>query len=114
MEARAATRASASPAAGWTTSQLDNTGNAAFRTPSFFGLDAHASALPRALGSPHGEPRLRVQATNLLNDHRLWPGGYSYLYLEPRRRRAATRSPAARYYYPLATRSVFVTLDVRF
>jgi hypothetical protein len=93
-------------------SQLDNTGNAAFRTPSFFGLDAHAS-LSLARWFAHGEPRLRVAATNLLGERRMWPGGYSYLYLN--RDDAGTETLAgSSYYYPLATRSVFVTLDVRF
>ena len=93
-------------------SQLDNTGNAAFRTPSFFGLDAFAS-VSLARWFAHGEPRLRVQATNLLNDHRIWPGGYSYLYLNRDEMGAETLAGSS-YYYPLATRSVFVTLDVRF
>jgi hypothetical protein len=60
-----------------------------------------------------GEPRIRVQATNLLNDHHLWVSGYSYLFFD---RDAAGQDTleGTRYYYPLATRSVFVTLDVRF
>jgi iron complex outermembrane receptor protein len=92
--------------------QLDNTGNAAFRTPSFVSLDAQASV---SLGRwvKRGEPRIRVQATNLLDDRRLWPSGYSYLYFvrDPDGRDALEGVP---YYYPLATRSVYVTLDVRF
>jgi iron complex outermembrane receptor protein len=93
-------------------SQLDNTGNPDFRTPSFFGLDAFAS-LTLSRWFAHGEPRLRVQATNLLNDKRMWPGGYSYLYLNRDESGAETLAGSS-YYYPLATRSVFVTLDVRF
>jgi len=92
--------------------QLDNTGNPAFRTPSFFGLDASAS-LSLVRWFRHGEPRLRVQATNLLNDRRTWPGGYSYLYLYRDDAGGETLAGSS-YYYPLATRSVFVTLDVRF
>jgi iron complex outermembrane receptor protein len=90
--------------------QLDNTGNLAFRTPSWFNLDARLS-LSLGRWVKRGEPRIRVQATNLLDDDRLWPSGYSYLYF-----RRGTGGPdtldGTSYYYPLATRGVFVTLDV--
>jgi outer membrane receptor protein involved in Fe transport len=92
--------------------QLDNTGNPAFQTPSWFNLDARLS-LSLARWVRRGEPRIRVQATNLLDDDRLWPSGYSYLYF----RRGAGGSDTLEgtsYYYPLATRSVYVTLDVTF
>jgi hypothetical protein len=92
--------------------QLDNTGNPGFRTPSFFTLDAQASvSLARFV--KRGEPRVRVQATNLLDDERQWPSGYSYLFFV----RDGSGSDAlggTAYYYLLATRSVYVTLDVRF
>jgi iron complex outermembrane recepter protein len=91
--------------------QLDNTGNPAFRTPSFFTLDAQASlSLERWV--KRGQPRIRVQATNLLDERRSWPAGYSYLYLV--RDGGSERLEGTSYYYPLATRSVYVTLDVRF
>ena len=92
--------------------QLDNTGNPGFRTPSFFSLDAQASVSLRRWVK-QGEPRVRVQATNLLDDDRIWPSGYSYLYFV---RDGAGRDAleGVPYYYPLATRSVYVTLDVRF
>jgi iron complex outermembrane receptor protein len=93
-------------------SQLDNTGNPTFRTPSWFNLDARLS-LSLARWVKRGEPRIRVQATNLLDDDRIWPSGYSYLYFV-----RASGGPDAlagtSYYYPLATRSVYVTLDVSF
>jgi iron complex outermembrane receptor protein len=91
---------------------LDNTGNPGFRTPSWFDLDGQV-ALSLGRWVKRGEPRIRVQATNLLDDHRLWPSGYSYLFFT---RDAAGQDTleGTRYYYPLATRSVFVTLDVRF
>jgi iron complex outermembrane receptor protein len=92
--------------------QLDNTGNPDFRTPSFFSLDGQAS-LSLARWVPRGAPRLRVQATNLLGSRRLWPGGYSYLFFT-RDAAGAEALSGSSYYYPLATRSVFVTLDVRF
>jgi iron complex outermembrane receptor protein len=92
--------------------QLDNTGRPDYRTPSWFRLDAQASlSLERWV--KRGAPRLRVQAVNLLDDDRLWPSGYSYEYFV---RDAAGDETllGTRYYYPLATRSVYVTLDVRF
>jgi iron complex outermembrane receptor protein len=92
--------------------QLDNTGNPGFRTPSFFDLDAQASVSLRRWVK-RGEPRVRVQATNLLDDDRLWPSGYSYLYFA-RDGAGGDALEGTRYYYPLATRSVYVTLDVRF
>ena len=92
--------------------QLDNTGNPGFRTPSFFGLDAVAS-VSLARWVRRGEPRLRVQATNLLDERRMWPAGYSYLYFD-RDASGADTLAGSSYYYPLATRSVFATLDVRF
>jgi iron complex outermembrane receptor protein len=92
--------------------QLDNTGNPGFRTPSFFDLDLQAT-LSLARWVKRGAPRVRVQATNLLDGDRLWPSGYSYLYFV---RDGAGRDAleGTAYYYPLATRSVYVTLDVRF
>jgi iron complex outermembrane receptor protein len=91
--------------------QLDNTGNPAFRTPSFFTLDVQASlSLERWV--KRGAPRIRVQATNLLDDRRSWPSGYSYLYFV--RDGGSDTLNGTSYYYPLATRSVYVTLDVRF
>ena len=91
--------------------QLDNTGNPGFRTPSFFTLDLQASlSLERWV--KRGEPRIRVQATNLLDDRRSWPAGYSYLYFV--RDGGSDTLEGTAYYYPLATRSVYVTLDVRF
>ena len=54
-----------------------------------------------------------MQVTNLLDDHKLWPSGYSYLYFA-RDAEGRDTLEGTRYYYPLATRSVYVTLDVRF
>jgi len=109
----------ASPAVGalltgrWVdAAQLDNTGNPAYRTPSFFDLDLQAT-VSLARWVKRGEPKIRVMATNLLDDRRAWPSGYSYLYFV---RDAAGRDTleGTASYYPLATRSVYVTLDVRF
>jgi len=91
--------------------QLDNTGDPAFRTPAFFTLDAQASLSLRRLVAK-GEPRIRVQASNLLNQRRSWPSGYSYLYYLRDAGRDTLEGTS--YYYPLATRSVYATLEVRF
>jgi iron complex outermembrane receptor protein len=93
-------------------SQLDNTGRADFQTPSWFDLDGQLS-LSLASIVKRGEPRIRVQATNLLDNERIWPSGYSYLYFVRDAEGRDTFAGTA-YYYPLATRSVYVTLDVRF
>jgi iron complex outermembrane receptor protein len=92
-------------------SQLDNTGNPDFRTPSYFDLDLQASL---SLGKlvRRGAPRIRVAATNLLDNQRIWPSGYSYLYFT--RDGGQDTLAGTSYYYPQATRSVYVTLDVRF
>jgi len=91
--------------------QLDNTGNPGFRTPSYFNLDLQASLSLRKLVH-HGEPRIRVQATNLLDDGRIWPAGYSYLFFT--REAGQDTLGGTSYYYPQATRSVYVTLELRF
>jgi hypothetical protein len=93
-------------------SQLDNTDDRRFATPAFFNLDAHAS-LSLARWVKKGGPRLRVQVNNLLNGQRHWPSGYSYLFLT-RDEAGSESAQGVPYYYPLATRSLFVNLDVRF
>jgi len=93
---------------------LDNTGNPAFKAPGFFGLDADASvALSRLMPFAAGAgPRLRVQVTNLLDNRRMFPGGYSYQYFT--QDAAGPLLPGGtRYYYPQATRSVSVMLDLK-
>ena len=92
--------------------QLDNTGNPDFRTPAFFTLDAQASLSLRRLVAK-GEPRIRVQATNLLDERRSWPSGYSYLYFV-RDGSPATRSRAPRTTIRSPPAACTSTLDVRF
>jgi iron complex outermembrane receptor protein len=90
---------------------LDNTGNPGFRTPSFAVLDASASVeLGRWL--PAGRPRLRVNVSNLLDEGEIRPSGYSYLFFvrDAQGRDALSGVP---YYYPLASRGVWVGLDLR-
>ena len=93
-------------------SQLDNTDDPGLATPSFFDLSAHAS-LSLARWVRKGAPRLRVQVNNVLGSQRHWPSGYSYLFVT-RDEKGGETFQGTPYYYPLATRSVFVNLDVRF
>ncbi|MEW6369207.1 MAG: TonB-dependent receptor [Acidobacteriota bacterium] len=89
---------------------LDNVNDESLTTPSYFNLDTTASLdLSRWIHS--GRPRIRVFLNNILNDEVILPNGYSYLYLV--RGAGGTGRPSGiPYYYPLATRSIFVTLDV--
>jgi iron complex outermembrane receptor protein len=94
---------------------LDNTGSGEFTAPGFFGLDADASIALSALMplTARAAPRLRVQATNLLDNRRMFPNGYSYRYFVMDDA-GAMQAAGTRYYYPLATRSVFVALEMSF
>ncbi len=83
---------------------LDNTGNAESRTPGFFDADAAARlSLKRLLR--RGEPSLRVVVSNLLDNGRRWPSGYSYLFLN------GDAPAGVNYFYPLAGRTLFVGID---
>ena len=81
-------------------SYLDNTNDERFTTPSFVTLDANAAyALPSGL-------RLRLQVNNVLNNKRIWPSGYSFLFLTP-----AKTVDGVAYYYPQATRNAVVMVE---
>jgi iron complex outermembrane receptor protein len=95
-----------------TESYLDNADTPGARTPDFFNLDA-AATLSLSRWVAKGEPRLRVHVVNALDNDRIWPSGYSYL-LFTREASGAETLTAIPYYYPQATRSAFVTLDVKF
>jgi iron complex outermembrane receptor protein len=93
------------------TSYLDNTGNEHFQTPHFFGLDASAT-LSLGRWIKKGDPQLRVYVGNVFDNHHIWPSGYSYL--------TFTRDPSGvdvpggiAYFYPQATRTVLVSLDLK-
>ena len=60
-----------------------------------------------------GHPRLRVQMNNVLDNSRIFASGYSYLYFT-RTANGAETLTGTPYYYPLATRAVFVGLDLKF
>ncbi len=92
-------------------SWLDNTNAQGFDTPSFFQLDLATSAELRRWIS-FGEPRIRLQVNNALDNKRIWPSGYSYLFLQEDG--AGARSlQGVPSYYPQATRSFFVALEFR-
>ena len=91
---------------------LDNTNGGSLAAPDWWKVDLSASFDLSPLLKA-GRPRLRVSVENLLDDRRIWPGGYSWLY--------ATRDAAGRetldgtpYYFPMATRSVTAVLDLGF
>ncbi|HEY7515135.1 MAG TPA: TonB-dependent receptor, partial [Vicinamibacteria bacterium] len=89
---------------------LDNTGDDAFRTPDFFALDASATvSLERWVRK--GKPRLTVRLLNAFDDHRLWPGGYSYRFFTEDAA-GSLRPGGTAYYYPQATRSVYVSVEI--
>jgi iron complex outermembrane recepter protein len=95
-------------------SHLDNTGSDDYTAPGFFGLDADASfELARLLRfAAPASPRLRVQLSNLLDNRRMFPSGYSYQYFTDSGGGGLVAT-GTRYFYPLATRSIWVMLDLK-
>jgi iron complex outermembrane receptor protein len=83
-------------------SYLDNTNNASFTAPAFTTFEANG-----AIAIRH-DISLRVQINNLLNNKRVFPSGYSYLFLTPQR-----TIEGVSYYYPQATRNASVMVDFR-
>jgi iron complex outermembrane receptor protein len=83
-------------------SYLDNTNNASFVAPAFTTFEVNgAFALARNMN-------IRVQINNLLNNKRVFPSGYSYLFLTPQR-----TIEGISYYYPQATRNASLMVDFR-
>jgi iron complex outermembrane receptor protein len=95
-------------AASW----LDNTNAEGLEAPRTFQLDA-VIVVDLARWIPAGKPRLKVQVNNVLDNRKLWPRGYSYLYAN-RDAAGAETLAGIPYYYPLATRSAYVSLDLGF
>jgi len=95
-------------AASW----LDNTNTEGLEAPRTFQLDA-TLVVDLIRWIPAGKPRLKVQVNNILDNRRLWPRGYSYLYAN-RDAAGAETLAGIPYYYPLATRSAYVSLDMGF
>jgi len=83
-------------------SYLDNTNSPDTDAPSYFVLDANASyaVTPWA--------RVSLQVNNLLDNDRIRPSGYSYLYF------AEEQLSGTAYYYPQATRNAAVLVDFAF
>jgi iron complex outermembrane receptor protein len=95
-------------AASW----LDNANTDGLVAPRTFQLDA-TFVVDLARWIPSGKPRLKVQVNNVLDNRKLWPRGYSYLYAN-RDASGAETLAGTPYYYPLATRSAYVSLDLGF
>jgi iron complex outermembrane receptor protein len=95
-------------AASW----LDNTNAEGLEAPRTFQLDA-TLVVDLARWIPAGKPRLKVQVNNVLDNRKLFPRGYSYLYAN-RDGSGVETLAGIPYYYPLATRSAYVSLDVGF
>ena len=95
-------------AASW----LDNTNTEGLEAPRTFQLDA-TFVIDLARFLPAGKPRLKVQVNNVLDNRRLWPRGYSYVYAN-RDAAGAETLAGIPYYYPLATTSAYVSLDMGF
>jgi iron complex outermembrane receptor protein len=93
-------------------SYLDNTNSNGLEAPSWFRLDASATVdLSRVV--PVGNPKLRVSVDNVLDRQSLFASGYSYLYRSQDPSGTETEQ-GIRYFYPLATRSFQVLLDLGF
>jgi iron complex outermembrane receptor protein len=92
-------------AASW----LDNTNTKGLEAPRFFQLDASFRFDLSRLAAA-GKPRLSVRLNNLLGNRRIFPSGYSYLYVT--RDAGQDTASGIPYYYVAATRSVYVTLDL--
>ena len=95
-------------AASW----LDNTNTEGLVAPRTFQMDA-TLVVDLARWIPAGKPRLKLQVNNVLDNRRLWPSGYSYLYAN-RDASGAETLAGIPYYYPLATRSAYASLDLGF
>jgi iron complex outermembrane receptor protein len=92
-------------------SYLDNTNNSELAAPSFFVLEGNVSlSLGRWIAT--GAPRLNVQVNNVLNNKRVYPSGYSYLFMN-RDNNGVDSISGVPYFYPQATRNVVVMLDVK-
>jgi len=90
---------------------LDNTNREGLVTPSFFNVDLSASVPLRRIWRG-GSPALRLQLNNALDNHRIYPSGYSYVFLE-RDERSEDVERGIPYFYPSATRNLLVSVEFR-
>jgi len=82
-------------------SYLDNTNDARFVTPSFTTVDTSASYdVTPAI-------RLSLRVNNVFNRERVYPSGYSYLFIT----RPSNAIDGISYFYPQANRHAIMTLD---
>jgi outer membrane receptor protein involved in Fe transport len=79
---------------------LDNTNSSALATPSFFNLDANVSY------AVTNWARVSLQVNNALNNERIYPSGYSYLFV------ADGEVTGIPYFYPQATRNFVVLFSL--
>lgn len=87
-------------------SYLDNTNNGDFIAPSFFTIDGNAAYdLTRQV-------RVSLQVNNLTDRKRIYPSGYSYLFIN-RDAAGAESISGIPYYYPQATRNAMVMVDYK-
>ncbi len=92
-------------------SQLDNTDNPDFRTPSYFQLDFRG-AFELSRWEAFGKPRISLHVNNVLDRDDIYPSGYSYLFFN--RVDGRDTIGGIPFYYPLAPRNAVVTLDFDF
>jgi iron complex outermembrane receptor protein len=90
--------------------QLDNTGLADFRLPSYANLDLRLSV---ALGKwwEGANPRITLFVNNLLDNLDQYPSGYSYQFLIDDGQGQQTLDGFP-FYYPLATRNAVLSLEL--
>lgn len=87
-------------------SYLDNTNNDDFVAPSFFIIDANAGY------DLTSQLRVSLQVNNLTNRRRVFPSGYSYLFIN-RDAAGGESISGIPYYYPQATRNAVVMVDFK-
>ncbi len=90
--------------------QLDNTGLARFRAPSYTSFDLRASV---DLGRwwPAASARITLFVNNLFDGEEQHPSGYSYQFIT-RDGAGQDRFDGIPFYYPLATRNAMLSLEV--
>jgi len=91
---------------------LDNTDRADLMTPALTTLDL-TGRLGLGRWVHRGRPQLRVWVTNLLDDHRLFVSGYSYLFFTLDTHGVPVPGGIP-YYYPQSTRAAFVRMEFGF
>ncbi len=102
------------------TSNLDNTANSRFQAPEYARVDARGSLdlarftsgreRPSRRGA-FGRARMSLHVDNIFDEVDHYPSGYSYLFLN-RSESGVSEVAGIPYYYPLAGRSISVTVDL--